>query len=155
MSDDFSVSVSLPADRDGFLRRECPSCEREFKWFVHEEDDPNAEAVDQYFCPLCSVSAGVDSWWTAAQLEYATAAAGPDIGRLVQDSISDAFKSVQGMTFKPSRNFSLDVPTAEAVTETEDMVIVQPPCHGNEPVKVPESALARVHCLVCGAPFAG
>ena len=28
------------------------------------------------------------------------------------------------------------------------MVIVQPPCHPNEPLKVPEDATERVHCMI-------
>jgi hypothetical protein len=32
MSDEVQLSMSLPLDGDGFLRRECPTCEREFKW---------------------------------------------------------------------------------------------------------------------------
>ena len=26
------LSVPFPLDSEGFLRRECPSCRREFKW---------------------------------------------------------------------------------------------------------------------------
>src|SRR6266511_2386951 len=29
MSDEIHLSMSLPLDSDGFLRRECPTCERE------------------------------------------------------------------------------------------------------------------------------
>jgi hypothetical protein len=37
---DVSIPMSLPLDGDGFLRRECPKCERQFKW-LHREDVPN------------------------------------------------------------------------------------------------------------------
>ena len=47
MNDEIRVPVSLPLDSDGFLRRECPTCEREYKWFSHQEGDPNAEIVDR------------------------------------------------------------------------------------------------------------
>ena len=90
MDDEISIPVSLPLDSDGFLRRECPSCEQQFKCFSHEDGDPDAEAVDQYFCPLCGTAAGVDAWWTPEQLEYAQGAAGPELDRLVQDAMKDA-----------------------------------------------------------------
>lgn len=57
MDEEIRIPVSLPPpDSDGFLRRECPSCEREFKWFSHNEGDPNAEPATQYFCPLCTLA---------------------------------------------------------------------------------------------------
>lgn len=154
MSESFSVSVHLPLDSDDFLRRECPSCEREFKWFSHDEHDPNVERVGQYFCPLCGVPAGVDQWWTPAQAEYANAAAlaSPAAAQHIQDIVEDAFK---GLTrFKRSSDFDLDVESPEPPYEPDDMVIVEPPCHPNEPLKVPETATGGVHCLVCGARFA-
>ena len=68
--------------------------------------------------------------------------------------IADAFKGISGMDFKPDRNLSLDTPTPEPLTEPDDMVIVEPPCHTNEPIKVPNTDTGRAHCLVCGTPFA-
>ncbi|MCH8565196.1 hypothetical protein LTH96_05545 [Nesterenkonia sp. LB17] len=154
MDDEFQIPVSLPLDSDGFLRRECPSCEREFKWFSHAEDDENAELVAQYFCPLCGVAAGSDSWWTHAQLEYGFGSASGAIDQAVQDSLADAFKGIKGMKLEPNSSFSLDFETPAALVEPDDMVIVEPPCHPNEPVKVPEASAERAFCLICGAQFA-
>ena len=66
--DEIEIPVTIPLDNDGFLRRECPSCEEEFKWYAHEEGDADAETVDQYFCPLCGVASGVDMWSTPGVL---------------------------------------------------------------------------------------
>ncbi len=62
MSDEVTLSMSLPLDGDGFLRRECPTCEREFKWLPspqHGEGDAAAAsdepAPERYFCPYCAV----------------------------------------------------------------------------------------------------
>lgn len=154
MSDEIRVQVSLPLDDDGFLRRECPRCEREFKWFNHGDGDRDAEVVDQYFCPLCGESSGPESWWTPSQLEHAQGSAGPEIDQFLGEALSDAFRGVKGLTFTPNPNLSLEIPTPEPLSELNDMAIVEPPCHPNEPIKVPEEALARLHCLVCGEPFA-
>ena len=154
MDEEISIPVSIPLDSAGFLRRECPTCEQQFKWFSHEEGDADAEAVDQYFCPLCGVPSGVDTWWTPAQLEYAHGAAGPALDQHVSDMLADTFKGIKGFEFKPNANFSLEIPTPEPLHEPDDMVIVEPPCHPNEPIKVPEAAAERLHCLVCGVPFA-
>jgi ribosomal protein S27E len=155
MDDEIKVPVSLPLDDDGFLRRECPTCEREFKWFSHSEGDPNAEEVSQYFCPLCGAPADTNSWWTPAQLERAQGLAGPEIDRLVQDSVRNmfkGFKGFKGFTFTPNSDFSFDNPTPSLV-EPRDMVIAEPPCHPNEPVKVPNNSTDAIHCLICGNQF--
>lgn len=154
MDDEIRISMSLPLDSDGFLRRECPTCEREFKWFSHDEGDTDAESVSQYFCPLCGEPAAVDQRWTPAQVDYGLASGGPQIDRAVQDAVADAFKGMKGFEFKPNSSFSLGIETPEPLIEPDDMVIVEPPCHPNEPLKVPEEATARVFCLVCGTPFA-
>lgn len=55
MTDDrIELGMTIPLDSDGFLRRECPSCEREFKWRPSESDAEEAgESTDDvgYFCP--------------------------------------------------------------------------------------------------------
>jgi hypothetical protein len=154
LNDEIRVPVSLPLDFDGFLRRECPTCEQEFKWFSHQEGDPDAEPATQYFCPLCGVAACTDQWWTPAQVTYMHGAGGPMIDRYVQDSAEQMFKGVKGMTLKPNRSFSLGIETPDALVEPDDMMIAEPPCHPNEPVKVPEENVSTVHCLMCGEPFA-
>lgn len=156
MGDDINISVDLPLDGDGFLRRECPNCEQEFKWFNHEEGEgaTDAENVEQYYCPRCGVAAGLDSWWTPDQLEYMQSAAAPEIERAIGDAFQDAFRGVKGMKVSANRDFRLDIDNPGQLTEPDDMVIVEPPCHPNEPLKVPEEAASRVHCLVCGEPFA-
>src|SRR5689334_19084740 len=71
MSDDeVTLAMSLPLDSDGFLRRECPTCEREFKWLPGSDgDESDAVAPDDagYFCPYCGVQAPAESWLTQAQ----------------------------------------------------------------------------------------
>lgn len=87
MSEERAISVSIPLDVDGFLRRECPTCEREFKWLPSDE----SKTVDPggYFCPYCAVQAPADHWHTKAQLEYVSdigfrEIAGPLLERLNQ-----------------------------------------------------------------------
>lgn len=73
MDDEVHLSMSLPLDEDGFLRRECPTCEREFKWRADQEDDGEGEATavdeDGYFCPYCGVQAPTGAWHTKEQIE--------------------------------------------------------------------------------------
>lgn len=42
-----SFGMTIPLDSDGFLRRECPICEREFKWRPSEaEAEEDVEPAD-------------------------------------------------------------------------------------------------------------
>lgn len=154
MDEEFRVPVSLPLDSDGFLRRECPTCEQEFKWYSHAEGDGDAEPASQYFCPLCGVASGIDSWWTPAQLEYGFGSASGAIDQAMQDALADAFKGVKGLRFEPNSSFSLDIETPDPLIEPNDMGIIEPPCHPSEPLKIPEPYTEHVFCLICGTPFA-
>lgn len=155
MSDEeFSVTVEIPLDSDGFLRRECPSCEGQFKWFSHEDGSEELEHVSQYFCPLCGIGADSDAWWTPEQLTYAQGAAGPELDNAVQAMMKNAFKGLKGISYKENRSFTIGIESTDPPSEPDDMVIVEPPCHPNEPIKVPEEATHAVHCLICGERFA-
>jgi hypothetical protein len=150
MGEEFSVSVEVPLDGSGFLRRECPSCNEEFKWFNHEQGNPDAEHADQYFCPRCGKPAGLDQWWTSAQATYLRDAAAPEFGKHMDEILSGALGGLKGLTFTPNTDLTMPDP----LIEPDDMVIAEPPCHPNEPVKVPESATSQIYCLICGTPFA-
>jgi predicted RNA-binding Zn-ribbon protein involved in translation (DUF1610 family) len=147
-----STSIGVPLDSDGFLRRECPNCEQQFKWRPAEEGEL-VEQVDQYHCPLCGQAAGLDSWWTKEQIEHAKTAIMPEAMREIQDMIGDAFRSTKHVTFKTSGDLG-DMPVPTPLHEPDDMVILEPPCHPSEPVKVPEDAQGPFHCLLCGSLYA-
>ena len=150
------IDVSLPLDVDGFLRRECPNCEQEFKWHHGKTVDAPEDFVypDVYWCPRCGKSAGHDAWWTPLQLEYVHEASAGAIHDQVTDILKDAVtmprKSLIKMEVK-----SGDRPDApDALVEPDDMNIIASPCHPWEPVKVPDDSTAPYYCLVCGEPYA-
>lgn len=149
------LGFSVPLDGT-FLRRECPSCNREFKW--HSGPAPNrpADAVDPpfYYCPYCGTPASSDDWWTKDQLEYAQQLLNVEGARLIDD---EARRLVQRhrsgplkVTIKPG---NAPVPPAPLV-EKSDMVAVASPCHPWEPIKLIETWVDPVHCLICGELFA-
>jgi len=150
------VSVSLPLDTDGFLRRECPECAGQFKW----HDGPaNAQAEVEpvsiiYHCPLCGSSGAADDWNTQEQLDYARAVAAPAFADLVGDLVEQSLGGLKSDGIRLEIKPSGDRPSEpDPLTEPDDMVIVSSPCHEYEPVKVPEAATSPFHCLVCGAAF--
>jgi len=134
--DEVSFEMAIPLDSDGFLRRECPTCEREFKWRPSQEADEEAESADDggYFCPYCGVQVPVDAWLTQAQLTLAqNIAAREIIGPMV---------SKLGAYEGPDRLGPL--------TEADDMTLIVFPCHASEPLKVLDDWRKPVYCLICG-----
>jgi hypothetical protein len=82
-----SIAISLPADEDGYLDRQCPSelCRAEFK--VLEADWDRKVAKERLFCPLCRHEQASGEWATKAQLGYAKKAAVAKFTRSVQGAL--------------------------------------------------------------------
>lgn len=151
------ISINLPLDSDGFLRRGCPHCNQEFKWH-HGPANEEAEHMappGSYFCPLCGLPAEPDHWNTEAQVQYIEGVAMPAVLRQSEELMRDAFKGLGSKHFRVKTSGHIDTPDEPvALIEPDDMTIVASPCHAYEPVKVPDDAVAPLHCLVCGQPFA-
>ena len=148
-----SISVSLPLDADGFLRRECPHCEQEFKWHHGKTEEAPEDYVypEVHWCPRCGKSATLNQWWTPAQLEYTRSAAmGPALDQLGQE-LKDAVRGSKFLKIELS-NDRPEVP--DPLVELDDMTMIAPPCHPWEPVKVPEDSASPHYCLLCGEPYA-
>ena len=143
MSDETHISVPVPLDSDGFLRRECPTCEREFKWRP-SGDDERAEQPDPagYFCPYCGVQAPTGEWLTKAQVEHLRA-----IG--TRRIIGPMFDRFERSGWKVEGNLP-DEPSE--LTEDDDMRRVEFECHPLEPLKVLEDRSGPARCLICGRP---
>ncbi len=145
--------MSLPLDSEGFLRRECPTCEREFKWLPSDRDDDSSKAPDGgYFCPYCGIQAPPDSWFTQAQIELARNVVATEVvGPMLKDftrKMSDIGRRSGGLlTVRASHKAPEKM---EPLSEGEDMKRIDFACHPAEPVKVLEDWAQSVYCLVCG-----
>lgn len=150
------LSMTLPLD-DGFLRRQCPSCEREFKWH-HGATEGRPEDFAEpnvYWCPYCGDTAPSDHWWTTEQLAHAEELlAGPAL-RMFADELGNSLKSQRNSMMKVTMSTAYDEPEPpEALHELTNMTTVEPPCHPWEPIKVDEGWASPLHCLLCGSTFA-
>jgi hypothetical protein len=97
MSDDkVTLSFAVPIDSDGFMRRECPTCERELKWKgTSDAEDETPTPDGGYYCPYCRIQGPTDAWWTKEQLEHAKTIAyreivAPQIDNFAGPSIAQA-----------------------------------------------------------------
>lgn len=52
MSDDFSLTISIPTDNDGYVLLKCPNCGTYFKITPADMQD---EGVLEIFCPSCGL----------------------------------------------------------------------------------------------------
>jgi hypothetical protein len=138
------LTLSLPLDDDGFLRRECPHCEREFKWWPSDESDEPADGG--YFCPYCGRQADGDAWWTKAQLEAAEATVAREVVDPGLDKLGESVRGLISARFERGPRRS-----PVKLTEPNDMRRVDFACHPNEPVKVADEWNRSVHCLLCGS----
>jgi len=154
MDDDTGFRVSIPLDDDGFLRRECPHCEREFKWLSGGGED--SSPPEGYCCPYCGQRAEDDQWFTRGQLRVIEASIEENVLapqlRELQDSLRGLADTSGGLL-----EFKVDVDSQEPsrprrLTEPNDMTRVDFDCHPDEPVKIEDDWPGLVHCLVCGQP---
>jgi len=166
MPDKVQLSLSLPLDSDGFLRRECPTCEREFKWLpspdpeTHEDVVARAtepvEAPDGYYCPYCAVTAPPDAWLTKAQVASAEAIVqreliDPELHKLEReiDQLNRRSGGLIGIEVRLERD---EPEPAPELNEPDDMRRIDFICHPTEPVKVLDDWDRPVHCPICGEP---
>jgi hypothetical protein len=151
------MEISLPLDSDGFLRRECPHCEREFKWHngPANEEAERQPPSDVFYCPLCGEPAGPESWWTQVQLELIDNATDRFIGQELGDMFKGLERSTRRNKFVKFKADRVDVPdVADPLVEPDDMTMMTSPCHPWAPVKISDDHEGPVHCLVCGTAFA-
>ena len=104
--DDVALEMSMPLDSDGFLRRECPTCEREFKWFhTPAEEGSAAPVIDGgYFCPYCGVQAETNTWLTQAGRPVAR-------WRPIHEPISGSWHEIRCRRKQPSKSRSATIPS--------------------------------------------
>jgi hypothetical protein len=151
MSDDeFQTSISVPLDSDGFLRRECPTCEREFKWLPSETDEGATPDPSGYYCPYCAVQAN-EGWLTKSQVEAARATVIRDVVGPMLDEMGKSIESSSSslLRFEVKRDPDPEPPE---LTDDDDMRRVDFPCHPTEPLKVLDDWTGQVNCLICGTP---
>lgn len=175
---DMVISVSFPLDDEGFLRRECPLCCREFKMKPTPDemrtiversahallsDTPDTqEQTDEHdvpperWCPYCGQRAAYDAWWTDEQLAYLKVVAGNIAARLINEHLIQPLKrSFGGSSREP---ISIEFKGRE-IEETEPWMSPEPndlerfalPCCDRE-LKIDTEWHQRVLCFFCGFP---
>jgi hypothetical protein len=151
-----NIELELPQDESGFLDRQCPSCDRLFRWHngpVGEVSD-DAPDSDSYHCPYCGQDAPTDEWWTAEQVRAIQAELAQAASELVRQGLDTSIRSEHQSGIHvagPTRN---SVPPPQPLLLEEfPSITVASPCHSYEPVKIAADWQNPIHCLVCGSLF--
>lgn len=144
------IPLDFPLDSDHFIRRECPSCGKEFKRHCRPTEARPADASDppQFTCPLCGARANHDDWFTQDQLRYRDEA----VEFYKMDAVNDEMKRMFGRNYTPGKS---NAPAPTPLVEPDDMIAIESPCHPWEPVKVPEERAdsGPLFCIVCGDSY--
>mgnify|MGYP000008800761 CR=1 FL=1 len=147
-----TLPMEVRLDADGFVRRQCPRCRRQWKWLASSFQQ--GPVPTHIYCPYCGHAAPPDQWWTRAQIEYAKALVMSDVMGPALERLARNWKRLNRpgslVRFESSyRNPRRPTPPAEP----NDMRKAVPPCHPEKPVKVLEDWHGALHCPACGQRF--
>jgi len=172
------ILVSLPLDDEGFFRRECPYCIRQFKMEITEKelgnevealvesyltetssDSGERETVietesESYYCPYCGQEASSDKWWTADQLAYVEGICKNIAIKAINEQLIAPMKKNFGHSKSDLISISIDAnelkeEEPKKPLEVNDMRIFTLPCCSAR-IKVEESYRGSIHCIKCG-----
>jgi hypothetical protein len=174
------MSISLPLDDDGYFRRECILCRREFKVLLEKDeltnlaqsgidsfmieaeegatnDNEEETAGNEFTCPYCGQQARKDSWWTQEQLAYIQVIAHNILAKMVNEELIRPLKRSFGRTATGPISLKFE---AEEMKQQEpwispeinDMDLFDLPCCHRK-MKVDEIKSGVIHCFFCGFPY--
>ena len=171
--------ISLPLDDEGFFRRQCSFCEKEFKIFLTKNElqdleqdgigsyllpegqrtDQNDASIDDdehFFCPYCGEMAPQSDWWTQEQLAFFRVHAENYMAKIVNDKFIKPMKRKYGRPKKGFISFHLDAKEikqkdAWISPEENDMSIIHLPCCTKK-MKIDELGTKTVICFFCRFP---
>jgi hypothetical protein len=172
-------AVSFPLDEEGFFRRECPFCMKEFKvlltadelnnisqreiesYMIEQNDGVDSEGSDdsdelEYICPYCGQTAPAKSWWTQEQIEYLHIFARNILADLVNEHLIRPMKN----TFRGQKSSfisltfegnELEKTEAWISLEINDMKVFELACC-NRRIKINDDHKKLTYCFFCGFP---
>ena len=138
------LAMRIPLDADGYLRRECPNCERDFKRVVRKVSDAERSwrSPEGLFCPYCGLQSTSNTWLTKAQIEYTKKVLAEMVAR---ERTRKGLKTLLPLPLHGSSRL-----THGELTESNDMRIVRSPCHSEAAIKVSDLWVGDLRCTVCG-----
>ena len=146
MSDDFSMTIPIPTDDDGYVLLQCQNCGTYFKAFPSDIQD---DGVLELFCPSCGLVG--ENYITEDVLELAIAMT----QNKALDMIYDEFKKMEHqfhsgpVTFKAGKPPRHE-PENPIRSGIEAMEIVSFPCCQRTAKIKPILKMTGCYCPFCG-----
>jgi hypothetical protein len=171
---DIEKTVSFPLD-NGFLRRACPYCRRDFKILLRDDeligankraDDATTSESDKQndslnysivekegTCPYCGQQASADSWWTQEQRECLEVIT----HNIASEILNEQFIRPLERNFRSSGFMQLNVKEIKQQTpsipvDSDDMKVFDLPCCQRK-IKVLNFWDEMIYCFFCGYPY--
>ena len=170
---EFKIPFSL--DPEGFLRRQCPLCGRQFKIKPHREGSAldagepedtfllsvegegkvkeDLETSTELFCPYCGQPSPGKEFLTDAQKEYIHSIIGKHIARLVGDNLFQSLKKIEshssGSISIKAESKKIPEPGIPPLADVGDLQIYHLSCCEKE-IKIQEGWEKPVYCPYCG-----
>lgn len=146
MSDEFSMTISIPTDDDGYILLKCPKCGTYFKETPADLQD---DRLLYLFCPSCGLTS--DSYITDDVLELALAMA----NNRVMDMIHDELKKMERQTRNSMIKFKAGKPPKHEHENPirsgiEAMEVVSFPCCKRTAKIKPLLRMTGCYCPFCG-----
>jgi uncharacterized Zn-finger protein len=140
--------VMIPVDDDGYLRRECPYCIREFK--ITKNDFDGLDVEKEYSCPYCGQTADPRKWWTQDQKALFMKV----VSNVATDILNETFVKHLRSLNNPSAGITVNAKDLDRGNEIinpeiNDMKIIGIPCC-QKSVKILGSWTGSVYCYYCG-----
>jgi len=141
LPDNFSMEVSIPADEEGYLDRECPNEVYKAAFKVLADDWKVKVRDEEVFCPVCGHTATSDEWFTEAQLEH------------MQSAFMAKFQPVLDNEMKRmARDFNRSMPKGGLISMSMSYKPSRPVAM--VPLEAAELMQQRYACESCGCRYA-
>jgi len=171
-----TIRAHIPLDEEGFLRRQCPFCARQFKiippkdqlvdgsnkceysYMIEEEgsDETSAPYYEEQvmYCPYCGQSTQVEDWFTDEQRNYFKALLEQEAIEMINEDFIKPMKRRSRSALSKGSHFKMEwhelkTKTVQMSPEKNDMRVFVLPCC-NQKIKINDNWQDTVCCVFCG-----
>ncbi|MDO8885968.1 hypothetical protein [Candidatus Oleimmundimicrobium sp.] len=175
---DIEMNLPFPLDDNGYFRRECPFCCKEFKVLLEKEEltdlaqkgldsfmvetqeatnlDEDEHSEVEFTCPYCGQAAVSGNWWTQEQLAYISVVTKNIMAKIVNENLIRPLKRTSrkygsGMISVQFEGKEMEQQEPWISPEVNDMKVYDLPCCQRK-IKVEDGWASRVFCFFCGFP---
>lgn len=145
---DFSISLSIPLDDDGFIEMECDYCKNRF--MLHQDVFLDISNL-HFFCPICGLPNDINTFYCPEVLEAAYRKAQNFMNEIIQRQLASTIKN-----FNKNGFISLSLDTPQRVPEKDlykpinDYIIFHHHCCGVDVKALEFDVQIGLYCPICG-----